>query len=65
MKKKKTKVIAKPANKYHLSIIGLLLASAVLIISIWFWFDMKTRELEERMHNESKPRYQQVAKINE
>jgi hypothetical protein len=64
-KKMKAKVTPKPASKYHLSIIGLLVASAILIVSIWYWFDMKTRELEERMHNEDKPRYEQVAKVTE
>jgi high-affinity Fe2+/Pb2+ permease len=47
---KKIKKIKK-ANKYQMSITAILLAAAMLIICVWYWFDANTRELEQQMND--------------
>jgi hypothetical protein len=48
---KKLKKRIRKVDKYHLSIISLLVAGAMLIAGIWAWFEHKNKQLEEELQN--------------
>jgi hypothetical protein len=41
----------KKVNRYHLSVVSLLILGSVMIACVWLWFELKNRELEERFQD--------------